>query len=67
MAKTIIAQSTKERRMARILAEAEDRYRIELMDGEERQLLLDRIKRLRRSIEKDAEIMDAVRSGLDRL
>jgi hypothetical protein len=48
MAKSIIAQSAKERRMVRILAEAEDRYRNELMDSEERMLLLDRIKRLRR-------------------
>jgi hypothetical protein len=31
-----------------VLREAEARYRNELMDDEERQLLLDRIKRLRR-------------------
>jgi hypothetical protein len=50
MAKPIIAQSAKEHRMARILAEAEERFRHELMDDEERQLLLDRIKRLRRQL-----------------
>ena len=33
-----------------ILREAEDRYRHELMDEEERQLLLDRIRRLRRTL-----------------
>ena len=48
MAKAIIAQGAKKYRMARILAEAEDRYRNELMDDEERMVLLDRIKRLRR-------------------
>ena len=33
-----------------ILRESEDRYRNELMSDEERQLLLDRIKRLRRTL-----------------
>jgi len=33
-----------------ILSEAEDRYRNELMDDEERQLLLGRIRRLRRAL-----------------
>ena len=33
-----------------ILREALDRYRNELMDDEERQLLLDRIQRLRRKL-----------------
>ena len=33
-----------------ILREALDRYRNELMDDEERQLLLDRIKRIRRQL-----------------
>ncbi len=33
-----------------ILREAEDRYLNELMDDEERQLLLDRIKRIRRQL-----------------
>jgi hypothetical protein len=37
-----------ERRMLAILREAEERYRHELMDDEERQLLLDWIKRLQR-------------------
>ena len=40
-----------ERRIRCILEEAEERYRSELMDSdEERQLLLDRIKRLRKSL-----------------
>jgi hypothetical protein len=54
MAKAIITQSAKERRIARILAEAQDRYRNELMDNEERMLLLDRIKRLRRRLRAEA-------------
>ena len=33
-----------------VLREAEARYRNEMMDDEERQLLLDRIKRLRRTL-----------------
>jgi hypothetical protein len=33
-----------------VLREAEHRYRHELLDDEERQLLLDRIKRLRRTL-----------------
>ena len=33
-----------------VLREAEDRYRNELMSDEERQLLLDRIKRLQREL-----------------
>ena len=33
-----------------VLREAEDRYRNELMSNEERQLLLDRIRRLRRQL-----------------
>ncbi len=33
-----------------ILREAEHRYRNELMDDEERQLLLDRIRRMRRNV-----------------
>jgi hypothetical protein len=37
-----------------ILREAEARYRNELLDDEERQLLLDRIKRLRRGKYSDA-------------
>jgi hypothetical protein len=55
MAKTIIAQSSaKVRWMAKILAEAEDRYRNEILDDEERMLLLDRIKRLRRCLRVQA-------------
>jgi hypothetical protein len=38
-------------RMCRILREAEERYRNELLSDEERMLLLDRIKRLRRFLE----------------
>jgi hypothetical protein len=37
------------------------------MDDEERMLLLVRIKRLRRVVETDAETVNAVYSGLDRL
>jgi hypothetical protein len=37
-----------ERRIRRILEEAQERYRNELLDDEERQVLLDRIKRLQR-------------------
>ena len=37
----------RERRMLAILREAEERYKHELIDDEERMLLLDRIKRLR--------------------
>jgi hypothetical protein len=36
-----------------MLREAEARYRSELMDDEERQLLLDRIKRLRKGRTSD--------------
>ena len=56
-------------RTARTLAlkEAEERFRHELMSDEERQLLLDRIRRLRRAVETNAETVDAVHSGLDRL
>jgi hypothetical protein len=67
MAKSIIAQSAKERRMARILAEAEDRYRNELMEDSERMMLLDRIKRLRWAVETVEESVDSVHSGLDQL
>lgn len=56
-----------ERRTRRILEEAVDRFNNELMDDEERMLLLDRIKRLRRAVETHAETVDAVHSGLDRL
>jgi hypothetical protein len=54
MAKSIIAQSAKERWMVGILAEAEDRYRSEILDDEARMVLLDRIKRLRRRLRVQA-------------
>ena len=55
-------------RTARALAlkEAEERFNNELMDDEERMLLLDRIRRLRRLVETNAETVDSVHSGLDR-
>jgi hypothetical protein len=37
------------------------------LDDSERQLLLGCIKRLRRAVETDAETVDAVHSGLERL
>jgi hypothetical protein len=58
----------KVQRMARILAEAEERSLNELMDDEERMLLLDRIACLkRRNAEHAAETLEAHHSGLDRL
>jgi hypothetical protein len=57
-----------ERRTRRILEEAVYRFNNELMGDEERMLLLDRIKRLRRAVETEAETVDAaIHSGLDRL
>ena len=56
-----------ERRVRRILEEATERFNNELLDYEERQHLLDRIKRLRRAVETDAETVDATHSGLDRM
>ena len=51
MAKERILQNAVSNEVRRnILREAEDRYRNELMSDEERQLLLDRIKRLRRTL-----------------
>jgi hypothetical protein len=44
-------QEAKTARMCRILREAEERYRSELMDDEERMLLLDRIRRIRKTLE----------------
>jgi hypothetical protein len=44
----ILRRETKREIKRTILREAEHRYRNELLDDEERQLLLDRIKRLRR-------------------
>jgi hypothetical protein len=57
-------------RIARLhaLKEAVHRFNNELMDDdEERMLLLDRIRRLRRTVETDAETVDAIHSGLDQL
>jgi hypothetical protein len=56
-------------RTARTLAlkEAIERFNNELLPDEERMLLLDRIRRLRRAVETDAEAVDAVHSGLERL
>ena len=51
MAKERILQGAVSNELRRtILREAEDRYRNELMDDEERILLLDRIRRLRRTL-----------------
>ena len=51
MAKAIIAhQSAKERRMRSILEEAIQHFNCELMDDKERQMFLERIKRLRRRL-----------------
>jgi hypothetical protein len=58
----------KAQRMARIFAEAEERYRRELMGEEERLELRDRIARLkRRNAERAVETVEAHHSGLDRL
>ncbi len=56
-------------RSARTLAlkEATERFNNELLPDEERMLLLDRIRRLRRAVETDAETVDAIHSGLDQL
>ena len=45
------ATTLEDERLRTILREAVERFNHELMDDEERQLLLDRIKRLRRRIE----------------
>ena len=51
MAKERILQSAVSNEVRRrILRESLNRYRNELMDDEERQLLLDRIRRLRRTL-----------------
>ena len=51
MAKERILQNAVSNEVRRtVLHEAEDRNRNELMSDEERQLLLDRIKRLRRTL-----------------
>jgi hypothetical protein len=50
MAVKSLAEECRDERRRTILREAEDRYRSELLDDEERQLLLDRIRRLRRAL-----------------
>ena len=58
----------KAQRMTRILAEAEERYRREFLDDDERLELRDRIARLkRRNAETAAETVEAHHAGLDRL
>jgi len=61
------ASSAQERRIRRILNEATERFNHELLPDEERMVLLDRIRRLRRAVETHAEAVDAVHSGLERL
>ena len=50
MAVKSLAEECRDERRRTILREAETRYQNELLDDEERQLLLDRIKRLRRRL-----------------
>jgi hypothetical protein len=50
MAVKSLAEECRDERRRTNLREAEDRYRNEIMDDEERMLLLDRIKRLRRKL-----------------
>jgi hypothetical protein len=61
------SSAQKERRIRRILEEATERFNNELLPDEERMVLLDRIKRLRRAVETGAATVDAVHSGLERL
>ena len=46
----ILRQGLRDEARRTVLREAEHRYRNELMDDEERQLLLDRIRRLRKAL-----------------
>jgi hypothetical protein len=48
---TTSVQEAKLARMCRILREAEERYRNELLEDEERLMLLDRIRRIRKILE----------------
>jgi len=48
--RSLLETSLTDEARSTVLREAEERYRRELMDDEERQLLLDRIKRLRRQL-----------------
>lgn len=61
------APTAQEGRIRRILEEAIERFNHELMNDEERMVLLDRIRRLRRAVETHVETVDAVHSGLERL
>jgi hypothetical protein len=59
---TTSVPKTERLRIARThaLKEAIERFNNELMDDEERMLLLDRIKRLRWAVETDADTVDAI-------
>jgi len=48
--KSLLENSLSDEARRTVLREAEDRYRNELMGDEERMLLLDRIRRLRRAV-----------------
>ena len=48
--KSLLENALSDEARRTVLREAEDRYRNELMTDEERQLLLDRIKRIRRQL-----------------
>ena len=48
--KSLLENALSDEARRTVLREAEDRYRNELMSDEERQMLLDRIKRLRRQL-----------------
>ena len=50
MAVKSLAEECRDERRRTILREAEERYNHELMDDAERQLLLDRIRRLKREL-----------------
>ena len=48
--RSVLENSLSDEARRTVLREAEERYRRELADDEERQLLLDRIRRLRRQL-----------------
>ena len=48
--RSLLETSLTDEARSTVLREAEERYRRELMDDEERQLLLDRIRRLRKTV-----------------
>jgi len=58
--KRILQDAVPNEALRTVLCEAEDRYQNELMSDEERQLLLDRIKRLRRTLGVLARYVDVV-------